>query len=355
MLCTIKLMKRLYPGLPSYDLASLVDYFELPPLDSHREHSKLDAIYQLIQQCFARHTLVKVLKLVQTMHQQSSIPSKLMTDIHSFPESAGVYLFYSDQSSMPLYIGKSVSLRQRILSHFQGDYAHAKEFNMAQQVTRVEVIPTAGELSALMLESELIKQKVPIYNRRLRRKTHMVGFKLVERAGYLEIIIVREQVDAKHHLNPHRLVGAFSSIVKAKSALSALVKQFRLCARRCDLEQGQGACFAYQLKRCQGACVGMESSECYNKRVIEALKEHQEVVWPYRDAVAIKEHCPINKITQFLVFYQWRYLGAVQSEEQLDSFGELPLMNRADYYDTYKILLSYLKKNASLYDLIELG
>jgi DNA polymerase-3 subunit epsilon len=278
-----------------------------------------------------------------------------MTDIHAFPESAGVYLFYSDSSLVPLYIGKSVSLRQRILSHFQGDYAHAKEFNMAQQVTRVEIIPTAGELSALMLESELIKEKMPIYNRRLRRKTHMVGFKVKEQAGYLEIVLVREQVDEKHHLNSHPLIGAFSSIVKAKSALSALVRHFHLCPRLCHLEPGLGACFSYQLKRCQGACMGMESAEFYNRRVVAALKEHQEVTWPYRSAVAIKEHCPINKITQFLVFHQWRYLGAVQSEEQLDSFGELPLINRADYYDTYKILVSYLKKHAYLDDLIELA
>jgi DNA polymerase-3 subunit epsilon len=354
VLCTIKLMKALYPGLDSYNLASLADYFLLNPPSSYRADSDVDTLYQLIERCFTEHTKASVLKIAQSIHRQSSIPSKLTTDINAFPESAGVYLFYSSTSSVPIYIGKSVSLRQRIISHFQGDYAHAKEFTMAQQVTRIEIIPTAGELCSLVLESELIKEKMPVYNRRLRRKTQTVGFKLDEQAGYLVISLARLQLDTESPLSHNSLIGAFPSIAKAKQVLGGLVKKFHLCQKLCHLEQGQGACFSFQLNRCQGACIGNEPAESYNGRILQALEEFQKKSWPYRGPIAIKEHCPVNRITQFLVFNHWRYLGAAKSTEELDSIAKLPLKNGSDHYDIYKILLSYLKNESPQPNLLEL-
>lgn len=355
VLCMIKLMKALYPGLPSYSLSALAHTFQINTPITHRAQGDVDTLFQLLSRAASDFTQTHVLDIAKFIHQKSSIPSKLTTDIHAFPNTPGVYLFYTNKSSIPLYVGKSVTLRQRILSHFQGDYTHAKEFTMAQLVERVEIIPTAGELSALLLESELIKEKMPIYNRKLRRKTQIAGFKVVEVEGYLTITIVREQIEAEEELKAQGIYGAFRSIAAAKRTLNTVIKEFNLCQKLCHMEQTKTACFSFQLKRCHGACVGVEAPEHYNQRVIEALKDYQEEMWPYEGAIAIKEHCMVHQITQFLVFNQWRHLGTLRDEHQLHSWSELPFKKGSYHYDAYKILLSYLKNKSKLSQLIILN
>jgi DNA polymerase-3 subunit epsilon len=346
VLCTIKLMKQLFPALPQYNLAALAQSFTINNPSMHRAQGDVQTLYELINKVFIACTPTTVLAVAKKIHQKSSIPSKLATDIHAFPETAGVYLFYGSNASIPLYIGKSVSLRQRILSHFQGDYAHAKEFTLAQQVERIEIIPTAGELSALLLESELIKEKMPVYNRKLRRKTQIAGFKIREEGAYLAVSIVREHVECDDDLRAHGIHGAFRSIHAAKRTLVSLIKKHNLCPKLCGLEHTNSVCFSFQLKRCFGACIGDELIELYNQRVLEALKEFKEEAWPYQGAIAIKEYCPINNITQFLVFNQWRHLGTMDNEHTLSSWKELPKKSMTHYFDAYKILLSYLKNKS---------
>lgn len=348
MLCTVKLMKSLYPGLPKYNLIELAQHFGITNPFSHRAQGDVQTLYQLLTQTFVDFSVPQVLEQAKKIYQKSSIPSKLTTDIHTFPDSPGVYIFYSSNSSIPLYIGKSITLRQRILSHFQSDHAHAKEFAMAQQIERVEIIPTAGELSALLLESELIKEKMPIYNRKLRRKTQIVGFKLLEKNGYFSLSIVREQIEEESDLKEQGIYGAFRSVNAAKSTLLSLIKKFRLCNKLCHIESCKGACFSFQLKSCFGACIGEEKAVTYNERVIEALKEYQEEMWPFDGPIAIKEYCPINNLTQFLLFDEWRHLGTLTDESKLSSWKQLPQKNRSYYYDAYKILSSHIKNKVDL-------
>lgn len=355
VLCTIKLLKHLYPNQKSYNLAFIAQSLTITLQNHHRAQADVVALYEVIQQMAKRHSWPNVLIAAKTIYQKSSIPSKLITDISLLPDSSGVYIFYGDNSSLPLYIGKSVSLRQRVLSHFSGDYAHAKEFTLSQQVARVEVIPTAGELSALLLESEMIKQHMPVYNRKLRRKTIIAGFKLSEHEGYLTVSIVREKIE-EENLKANGIYGAFSSMVAAKRTLLQLIKTHDLCPKLCSIEQGDSSCFSYQLKRCRGACIHEESSEEYNKRLLDALKDYQEMVWPYKGAIAIKEYSSVNNLTEFTVFYQWRRLGSETSEESLKQWRTLSNIKfqSSHTYDAYKILLSYLKYKSKRECIIEL-
>lgn len=357
VLCTIKLLKQLHPAQEHYNLVYCAQSLGLTFTNHHRAQADVETLHQIIEQLTIRHSWVWVHEQAKAIYQKSSIPSKLTTDISQLPETAGVYLFYGDKNELPLYIGKSISLRQRVLSHFSGDYTHAKEFTLSQQVARVEVIPTAGELSALLLESELIKKYMPIYNRRLRRKTTLAGFKLTEQKGYLTISIVREKVDEEEDLKQHGIFGSFRSVLAAKRTLLLLIKAHELCPKLCGIEQAGGACFSYQLKRCNGACIYEESFDSYNKRLLVALEEYQEKTWPYKAAIAIKEHCPISKITQFTLFHQWRYLGVVSNEHLLHEWKEKhhSLTEQYNTYDAYKILVSYLKNTGSKEQIIELN
>lgn len=356
VLCTIKLLRQLYPDQRYYNLAFITQSLNVSLEDHHRAQGDVAALYEVIQKMVEMHSWLKIQAVARIIYQKSSIPSKLTTDVSKLPDTPGVYMFYGDKNSLPLYIGKSITLRQRVLSHFSGDHAHAKEFTLSQQVERIEVILTAGELSALLLESRMIKEHIPVYNRRLRRKNTIAGFKVSERQGYLTLSIVREQVEEEHDLKQHGIYGAFRSVTAAKRTLLQLIKNHDLCQKLSGMEQGSGPCFSWQLKRCYGACINEESCDEYNLRVLEALKEYQEVVWPFKGAIAVKEHCPMNKITQFTIVHQWRHVGSVDSEHLLLQWRQLSnaASKSTHNYDDYKIILSYLQRQRDNSHIIEL-
>ena len=86
------------------------------------------------------------------------------------PETPGVYRFYG-LNPLPLYIGKSINLRERVAGHFSSDYRSANDLRLSAEIVRIETEETAGELGALLRESRLIKSLFPAYNQRLRRRT----------------------------------------------------------------------------------------------------------------------------------------------------------------------------------------
>jgi len=84
-------------------------------------------------------------------------PEHLREQIAAAPKAPGVYLFHGDDDSLPLYIGKSVDIRARLLAHLRS----AEEARLLRQTRRIEHIRTAGEIGALLLESRLLTSSPP--------------------------------------------------------------------------------------------------------------------------------------------------------------------------------------------------
>lgn len=96
-------------------------------------------------------------------------PEHLRPWLEALPKLPGVYQFHGDSDTMPLYIGKSVNLRSRVLSHLRTP----EEAAMLRQSRRITWQRTAGELGALLLEARLIKEQQPLFNKRLRRNKQL--------------------------------------------------------------------------------------------------------------------------------------------------------------------------------------
>lgn len=335
LVCTLKLARNLYPTLSSHSLNYLQNYLSLESYDRHRAASDVALLVHFLQRVFNDFSQETVLKLIAHFSKEASIPSKLKTDLSAIPDSPGVYLFYSDSSDLPIYIGKSIALRQRVLSHFQTDYAIEKEFKMAQSVNRVEFIETTGELSALLLESKLIKDYLPLYNQRLRKKKSLAGFRLKKVNGYLEVDIAKQEEDSDTN---SEILGNFSSIAATKSELERLVKEFSLCSKLCKIEKTKHSCFAYQLKRCMGACVQEEPPEEYNQRVNLAFSKFIKASWPYKGAIAIQE--THQDKSAWLIFNQWQYLGESSVKPNSSHMVNKPVASWDK--DTYKILRQFI-------------
>lgn len=116
-------------------------------------------IHQFWTQACEQFSEIVVDQAAQRLVGRSSLPSNIDPNlIHDLPEAPGVYLFYGE-NDLPLYIGKSVNIRNRVLAHFGADHKSNKEMSLAQQLRRIDWIETAGELGALLLEARLIKEK----------------------------------------------------------------------------------------------------------------------------------------------------------------------------------------------------
>ncbi len=237
-----------------------------------------------------------------------------------------------------MYVGKSVHIRQRVQSHFMRDHEAVGEFKIAQQVRNIQVHETAGELSALLLESRLIKELQPLYNKRLRKTAKLlVARQELSAEGYLQVKL--EEAEAIEPQEAPAILGVYANRSKAKQSIDTLIKDFSLCPKLCGLEKSPGSCFMYQLRKCYGACTGQETSELYNQRLLQAFARKRIQAWPYSSPVLITEGTEAGRVDGIVVD-QWCVVGQVTQEP--DCEPRITTRQRAFDLDTYKILQSHL-------------
>ncbi len=339
VLCTVKLSRLLYPQFFSHGIDAIIERHQISGLARHRAMGDVEAI--LIMLADARRDLGEdvVMAAAEKLMSAPTLPPHI--DAHlvgELPEAPGVYLFYGE-NDLPLYIGKSINLRARVLSHFSADHASTKEMRMTQEMKRFEWIPTAGEFSALLLESRLVKERQPIYNRQLRRERQLCSWRLDTQAQPLLTLVGEDDI---HPADMDCLFGTFKSKRQATEALRKIAEQHQLCLKVLGLENDRtGPCFAYQLKRCKGLCCGQESAEIHALRVQQALIAHKLKIWPFAGKIGIEEYSLDHDLKQIHVFEHWTYLGVAEDDERLQDLRQQPALLKFDL-DTYKLLLKML-------------
>jgi DNA polymerase-3 subunit epsilon len=312
VLCTVKLSRRLYPQHARHNLDALVSRHGLEVEQRHRALGDARLIHQFWCKVSAEHPAPLVEATIAALTARPSLPTYLDASLaEDLPPGHGVYLFYGE-NSLPLYIGKSVNLRKRVLSHFAADHQAAKEMALSQQVRRVEWRETHGELGSLLLESSLVKQLLPIHNRRLRRSSEFCLWRLIELAdGSLRPEAVRS-IDLGPGV-PEGLYGLFRSEPAARRALHDLADEHSLCHGQLGLQRCAPGhpCFARQLGRCFGVCTGAETVAAHNRRLLDALAAHQLARWPHAGPVGVREGPELH------VLDQWCHLGTARCESEV--------------------------------------
>ena len=252
-------------------------------------------------------------------------PAHLRDMVADLPSSPGVYVFHGEEGDLPLYIGKSINLRSRVLSHLR----NPDEANLLRQTRRITHIRTAGEIGALLLEASLIKQQQPLLNQKLRRNRQLCSLRLSE--GLPEVVYSK---DVNFATEPS-LYGLFASRHAAIEGLHQLADQHQLCYGSLGLEKLKAgrACFRATIKLCGGVCRGNESPETHGQRLFTSLEGLRVACWPYPGAIGLTErtgeHCQIH------VIRNWCYLGSVSD---LAKASELDVMAVGFDADGYKIL-----------------
>jgi len=347
-LCTVKLSRRLYPGHARHNLDSLVERHGLrfgvrggarpraPEEARHRALGDARAVWQFLQVAAEEHGAQALQEAARSLAKLPSLPAHLeRAAIDAIPEAPGVYLFYGE-SGAPLYVGKSIDLRSRVLQHFGDDLRSPREAQIAREVRRVEWRRTSGELGALLLEARLVKELAPAFNRQLKRVGELCGFAI---KGSSVELVGAEQINVE---TLPFLCGAFRSRRAALVALRGLADEHGLCLRALGFERaGRGACFRHQIRRCAGVCAGRESVHVHHARAVAALARLKARAWPWRGPIGIVEEDAARDAAEVHVVDQWCLLGSARTEAEVAELVRDRPRARFDL-DYYRILARHL-------------
>jgi DNA polymerase III subunit epsilon len=338
LLCTVRLSRALYPEASGHSLEKILKRHNIAVSTRHRAAEDARALWEFVKIAHKEHGETGFNEAVSKQLKRMTLPPHLKAEsVDKLTNNPGVYIF-EDEEGKPVYIGKSVNIRNRVLSHFTADTKVSKEMRMSQNTHSISSIETDNELEALLLESKLVKEMLPVYNQQLRRKSSQsLIMKEYDERGYISMKVFNQSLDDVEDLS--NVYGVYPNRRKAKEALERHRHTFGLCPKLLGLEKSDKACFWHQLGKCRGACIGKESPEQYNLRVELALERSKIDQWPYETAVVLHVS---EESDSAVVVDQWSIAGYLRNILSGEPYFEK--VSAAFDLDTYKILRGFMAK-----------
>lgn len=353
VLCTVRLSRRLYPDAVGHGLDAIIERHGLAepeaaaadPASRTGRHSALGdarALVRFLGVIEREKSGEEISAAVRRLLKIPSLPPQLPPDaLEGLPDAAGVYRFFG-VNDLPLYIGKSVNLKERVRSHFSSDYRNANDLRLSAEIRRLDWIETAGELGALLLESRLVKEAAPLHNALLRRRRTTCLARLPSLRDPPETVKFDEVDWDERGAGAETLYGPFGSPRAVRDLLEGLAGEHGLCWRLLGWEKRGGPCFARQVRKCRGACVGEESPEAHHTRLATALAPWRLADWPFAGPVAIVETDTARGLEEAHVIDRWRHLGTARDEAEAFALAggrRLPPFDP----DIYKLLRAWFE------------
>jgi DNA polymerase III subunit epsilon len=338
--CTVKLSRRLYPNESRHGLDALIERHGLACERRHRALPDAQALWQFWRMLALTHDRGELEAALQEIAQLRSLPAYLPPDLPDrLPEAPGVYRFYGDNDAL-LYVGKAKDVRQRVLAHWQAATRDERSQKLAELVRRIEWNETAGELGALLLEARMIRTDKPLFNRALKGDPQAWTIVVADDGAAPRI----EPLDAVQlSFESSDCFAVFRSERSARAALTSVAREHRLCLKTLGLESSQGSCFAFQLGRCAGTCVGREPLARHTLRLKLALARQRLKPWPYDGPIGIRER-NANGLEQLHILDAWQHLATIDADAACDvRFEHARGRERARFDpDVYRIVQRYL-------------
>lgn len=190
--------------------------------------------------------------------------------LKTLPASPGVYIM-KDKFGNVIYVGKAVSLKNRVRQYFQSSKNHSdKVRSMVKNIFSFEYIMTDSELEALILECNLIKKYKPKYNILLRDDKTYPYIKVTVNEDYPRVLKVRMILkDKAKYFGPYSNVSAVNDTID----IIRNIYPIRTCNIDMDkaIKSGMRPCLNYHIKKCIGPCTGMVSKKEYMDMIDEIL------------------------------------------------------------------------------------
>lgn len=248
------------------------------------------------------------------------IPGFLRRRLAELPNNPGVYLF-KDKDSNPVYIGKALSIKKRVLSHFRcfGEN-FSKEGKMLCEVRRIDFIETLTEADALLLEASLVKENLPKFNQELKDDKSYPFLKITNEE-FPRLLVVRGRKS-----DGGKYFGPYTDAKLLKQAVKMLRRLFPM--RTCHPMPNK-VCLMYHIGQCKGPCVG----EIDKARYREMVKELELFLEGHRAALVrnlsqrMKEHSAKRE-----------YEKAKSAYDQMLALSSLPQKDTLKKRGAYQVL-----------------
>ena len=191
---------------------------------------------------------------------------ELTDKLKSLPDRPGVYLM-QDEAGDIIYVGKALSLKDRVRSYFSGTPSSPKVRALVNRIADFDYIVTDSEVEALILESNLIKEHRPWYNVRLRDDKNYPYLKITNEPFPRVMVVRRREEDGSRYFGPYTNSQAMRQTVKF------LRKHFpiRACRRRLEGNK-ERPCLNFHINRCLAPCTGEVSPEAYGEIVDQVCR-----------------------------------------------------------------------------------
>lgn len=226
-LCTVRAARKIRPGLLSYSLGKLCNTLEINLDNRHRAGGDADATAILFSRLLEWDADKVMDVMIKKTSQDQSLPPNLsQEDFDQLPDKPGVYYFY-DEHKKVIYIGKALSIKKRVVSHFGGHKITLQRQHFMRDIYHITYEICGTELMALLLECSEIKQLWPIHNKALKRFEPKFGlFEYEARNGYKYLAVGKLAKNQK-------CLETFDHIYGGINLLQELAQKFDIDSRFC--------------------------------------------------------------------------------------------------------------------------
>ena len=340
-LCTVRLTKKLIPGLFSYSLGNICTSINIPHLDRHRAKGDCEATVTLFQRCISLDPDYEVMKELLNQRTAASYlpPNFKKSDFEKLPKTTGVY-FFKDKDGIPIYIGKAKHIKSRIKSHFQE--RSNRKYKLMQETYSIDFELTGNELLALLRESELILKYFPKYNKAQKKPGKPYTLTSYHNQKGIEQFALH-----KNKIAPVKWMK-FYTREEAVKFLEFLCAEFELCPKYCGLQNGVKHCSHYKITECSGACKNELSVDEYNARVAKAI----EYLGSYDESCLLIEKGRTQSEKSFIYLSKGKYagygfIGASDDFNHPEDYKNYLISSKTSSYAD-KILSRYLNTSKNL-------
>lgn len=264
-LCTVRMSRKIFPGLPSYSLGNLCHSLGITITDRHRAGGDSAATVKVFELLLQNDKTGFIDKSLQRNSKEQALPPNVPKEhFDQLPYTPGVYYFHNEKGKI-IYVGKAKNIRYRVNSHFSNNSQSRQKQNFIRHTHAISFKPCATELMASILESTEIKKLWPVFNYSQKRWEDTYGiFVYEDQKGYHRLGIEKN----KKQLPP---VCTFHYLTDGHTILRKLIREFNLCPKLCFMQQGDIACEGMKDHTCFGACELEEGATTYNERVQQAI------------------------------------------------------------------------------------
>jgi len=191
---------------------------------------------------------------------KKGLPDLLKEKLAMLPGEPGCYI-YKDEHAQVLYVGKALSLKNRVRSYFQESTKHGPRIaRLVGKIRDIEWMVVQSEVEALVLECNLIKQHRPPYNVRMR-DDKSYPYITITKEPFPRVLFTR-----KVRRDGSKYFGPYTSAFAVRDTLQLLHKIFPLipCGKSWSGEPVQRPCLYFHLGRCLGPCAGLSDRKEYS-------------------------------------------------------------------------------------------